>query len=152
MQLVRKIHTYLYVLTLCWVASGKPSIPHTTRLLLRLQPLSQTCLHLPACFTSTTPSVIRLFFFVDMRMGRRRTSSIRTLLCLLGNTNVTTVTYFSTNNAVISQTLTVVPDSGGDDGAFGTWEPHMDVHFHNIHTLVARGCPQAPAIEVQYYH
>lgn len=85
-------------------------------------------------------------------MGRRRTSSIRTLLCLLGNTNVTTVTYFSTNNAVISQTLTVVPDSGGDDGAFGTWEPHMDVHFHNIHTLVARGCPQAPAIEVQYYH
>ena len=72
--------TYLYVFVLCWVASGKPSMPHTTLLLLRLQPRSHTCLHLPACFTSTTPSVIRVFFLVAMRIGRRRTSSIWTLL------------------------------------------------------------------------
>lgn len=76
--------THLYVLTLCIVASGKPSIPQTTRLLFTLQPRSHTCLHLPACFTSTTPSVTRVFLLVAMRMGRRRTSSICTLLCPFG--------------------------------------------------------------------
>lgn len=76
--------THLYVLTLCIVASGKPSIPQTTRLLFTLQPRSHTCLHLPACFTSTTPSVTRVFLLVAIRMGRRRTSSICTLLCPFG--------------------------------------------------------------------
>lgn len=66
---------YLYKRSSCCSAFGYPSIPHTTLLLLKFQPRLHTCLHLPACFTSSTPSVTIALPREPGKTGRSRTSS-----------------------------------------------------------------------------